>query len=145
MTRKKDPRTGLTEQQEKFCQEYVKNPVMYQAYVKAYPKALNWKRSSVDPEASRLLDNPKINTRIGEIMNAQESALLKSTTLNKRKLIETALQTMLECNTPAERQHFVSLIKLLFAKEGMTAPAQAIQVNIQNNTVLGEVSDYLNL
>jgi hypothetical protein len=145
MARKKDPRTGLTEQQETFCQEYVKNPVMYQAYVKAYPKALNWKRSSVDPEASRLLDNPKINTRISEIMNAQESALLRSTTLNKRKLLETALQTMIECNTPAERQHFVSLIKMLFQKEGMLSPESVTQVNIQNNTTVNEVTGYLDL
>ena len=145
MTRKKDPRTGLTEQQEIFCQEYVKNPVMYQAYIKAYPKALNWKRSSVDPEASRLLDNPKINTRISEIMNAQESALLKSTTLNKRKLLETALQMLEDTNTPAERTHAVSLIKLLFQKEGMLQPENVTQVNIQNNTVVSEVSDFLNL
>ena len=145
MTRKKDPRTGLTEQQEIFCQEYVKNPVMYQAYVKAYPKALNWKRTSVDPEASKLLDNPKINTRIGELMDAHESTLLKSTTLNKRKLLETAIQMLEDTNNPAERQHAVSLIKLLFQKEGMTSPESAIQVNIQNNTVMGEVSDYLNL
>ena len=145
MTRKKDPRTGLTEQQEIFCQEYVKNPIMYQAYIKAYPKAVNWKRTSVDPEASRLLDNPKINARIGEIMEAQESTLLKSTTLNKRKLLETAIQMLEDTNNPAERQHAVSLIKLLFQKEGMTQPETALQVNIQNNTVIGEVSDYLGL
>ena len=70
---------------------------------------------------------------------------MESTKLNKRKLLETALQAMEECNTPAERQHFVSLIKMLFQKEGMLQPQTALQVNIQNNTVVGEVTDYLDL
>ena len=136
---------GLTPQQEQFCQEYIKEPIMYKAFIKAYPKAAKWKRSSVDPEASKLLNSPKIDTRLKQLMAEQESTLKNSLALNKRKLIETALTTMLECNNPAERQHFVSLIKLLFAKEGLTQPAQAINVNIQNNTIMGEVSDYLNL
>ena len=146
MTRKKDPRTGLTEQQEIFCQEYFKNPIMYQALIKAYPKAKNWTRNAADSQASRMLDNPKINARLCELSEAANSTLLKSTTLNRRKLLETALNTMIECNTPQERQHFVSLIKMLFQKEGMLQPQTALQVNIQNNnTVVGEVTDYLDL
>lgn len=144
MTRKKLP-NGLTEQQEIFCQEYVKNPIMYQAYIKAYPKALNWKRTSVDPQANRMLNNPLINARIEEIREQQESTLKQSITLNKRKLLETALQMLEDTNNPAERTHAVSLIKMLFQKEGMLQPESVTQVNIQNNTVVGEVSDYLNL
>lgn len=145
MTRKKDPRTGLTEQQEIFCQEYVKNPVMYQAYIKAYPKAVNWKRTSVDPEANRMLNNPLINTRIEQIRAEQESTLKQSTTLNKRKLLETALQMLQDTNNPQERGHAVNLIKLLFSKEGMTSPEQVTQVNIQNNNTINEITNYLDL
>ena len=145
MTRKKDPRTGLTEQQELFCQEYVKNPIMYHAFIKAYPTAKNWKRTSVDPEASKLLNNPKIDTRIKEIIEQQESTLRNSTTLNKRKLLETALTMLEDTNNPAERQHAVSLLKLLFQKEGMTQPEMAVNVNIQNNQTVNEITSYLNL
>lgn len=145
MTRKKDPRTGLTEQQEIFCQEYFKNPIMYQAYVKAYPKAKNWKRNSVDSTASQMLNNPKINQRLQELSEAAESTLLKSTTLNKRKLLETALQMLQDTNNPQERGHAVNLIKLLFSKEGMTSPEQITQVNIQNNNTVTEITNYLDL
>ena len=145
MTRKKDPVTGLTPQQEIFCQEYIKNPVMYQAFIKAYPKAKNWKRTSVDPEANRMLNNPLINTRIAQLKAEYESTLKESTTLNKRKLLETALQMLEDTNNPAERTHAVSLIKLLFQKEGMLTPESVTNVNIQNNTIMGEVSDYLNI
>lgn len=139
------PRNELTQQQENFCQLYIKYGIGAKAYLEAYPKSKNWKRNTLDCEVSRALNNPKINARISELNDQKTSALLQSTKLNKRKLLETALQAMEECNTPAERQHFVSLIKLLFQKEGMLQPETALQVNIQNNTVMGEVSDYLGL
>lgn len=144
MTRKK-LLNGLTQQQEDFCKEYVKCGIAFKAYQKAYPASLNWTRNSIDSKASNLLNNSKIEARINELNEQATSALMNSTKLSHRKLLETALQTMLECNTPAERQHFVSLIKLLFQKEGMLQPETVTQINIQNNTVVNEVSDFLNL
>lgn len=147
MTRKKDPRTGLTEQQEIFCQEYIKNPIMYQAFVKAYPKALKWKRSSVDPEASKLLNNPKINTRIQELMNKKDDALLKSVTLSQRKILEEIIRQYTETSTSgaSERTNSVALLKLMAQISKLLENTTQTTVNIQNNTIMGEVSDYLNL
>ena len=135
----------LTQQQENFFKLYVKYGIGRKAYEEAYPKSKNWKDSTIKAEVSRALNHPLISTRIAELNEQATSVLMKSTALNKRKLLETAIQMLEDTNNPAERQHAVSLIKLLFQKEGMTSPEAAIQVNIQNNTVMGEVSDYLNL
>ena len=110
-----------------------------------YPKAEKWKRNSLDVQVQKLLNNPKIDRRIAELNEQKTSVLMNSTKLNKRKLLETALQMLEDTNNPAERTHAVSLIKLLFQKEGMLSPETVTQVNIQNNNVVGEVSDYLNL
>ena len=136
---------GLTQQQENFAKLYVKYGISRKAYLEAYPKSQKWTQSAVDCEASKMLNNPKVSQRIDTLNEQKTSALLQSTKISHRKLLETALQTMLECNTPSERQHFVSLIKLLFQKEGMLQPETVTQINIQNNTVVNEVSDFLNL
>lgn len=136
---------GLTQSQENFCKLYVKYGISRKAYMEAYPNSKKWKGSAVDCEASKMLNNPKVSQRITELNDHATSVLMNSTKLNHRKLLETALQTMLECNTPAERQHFVSLIKMLFQKEGMLQPQTAVNVNIQNNTITTKVDDYLGL
>ena len=144
MTRKKLP-NGLTQQQEDFCKYYVDIGIAYKAYLKAYPNAKKWTRNSVDSKASNLLNNSKIEARITELNDHATSVLMNTTKLNHRKLLETALTTMLECNTPAERQHFVSLIKMLFQKEGMLQPQTAVNVQVNNNTITAKVDDYLGL
>ena len=136
---------GLTQQQENFVQAYFKCGIGRKAYRIAYPSSVNWKDENVDSQASRLLNNSKVNTRLAQLNEAAESTLKQSTTLNKRKLLETALQMLEDTNNPVERTHAVSLIKLLFQKEGMLQPETVTQVNIQNNTVVNEVSDFLNL
>ena len=139
------PRNELTQQQENFCKFYVDIGIGSKALIKAYPKAETWKRNTIDCQVQKLLNNPKINHRINELNEQKTSALMQSTQLSHRKLLETALQTMIECNTPAERQHFVSLIKMLFQKEGMLQPSNQVNIQVNNNTVVGEVTDYLDL
>ena len=139
------PRKELTQQQENFCQYYVEIGIGAKAYIKAYPKAEHWKRNTLDCEVSRALNNPKISARIEELNEQKTSALMKSTSLNKRKLLETALQMLQDTNNPAERTHAVSLIKLLFQKEGMLQPENQVNIQVNNNHITAEVSDYLNL
>jgi len=144
LTRKKLA-NGLTQQQEDFCKLYVKYGISRKAYLEAYPSSKDWKENSIDCAASKLLNNTKVSQRIDELNEQATSALMQSTKISHRKLLETALQTMIECNTPAERQHFVSLIKMLFQKEGMLSPESVTQINIQNNTTVNEVTGYLDL
>lgn len=144
MTRKKLA-NGLTQQQEDFCKLYVKYGISRKAFIEAYPSAKNWKENSIDSKASQMLNKVQIKQRIDELNEQATSVLMESTKLNKRKLLETALQMLEDTNNPAERTHAVSLIKMLFQKEGMLQPNTAVQVNIQNNTTVNEVTDYLDL
>ena len=139
-------KNGLTQQQENFCNLYVKYGISRKAYLEAYPKSQNWTPSAVDCEASKMLNNPKISQRVNELNEQKTSTLMQSTKISHRKLLETALQTMMECNTPAERQHFVSLIKMLFQKEGLLSENNNnININVNNNTCINEVSNFLDL
>ena len=135
----------LTQQQENFCKYYVDIGIGSQAYIKAYPKAVNWNRNSLDCQVHKMLSNPKIDHRINELNEQKTSVLMQSTKLNKRKLLETALQMLQDTNNPQERGHAVNLIKLLFSKEGMTSPESVTQVNIQNNNTVTEITNYLDL
>lgn len=144
MTRKKLA-NGLTQQQEDFCKYYTDIGIGYKALLKAYPNTTKWTRASADSYVQKLLNNTLIMTRINELNEQKTSVLMQSTKLNHRKLLETALQMLEDTNNPAERTHAVSLIKLLFAKEGLTQPANQVNIQVNNNTVVGEVADYLDL
>ncbi len=137
---------GLTPQQEIFCQEYIKNPIMYQAFIKAYPKAKNWKRSSVDPEASKLLNNPKIDTRIKQLNAEIESTLKTSVTLNKRRILTEIIELQQKCKSQ-DSQNTVNLqaLKLLSQIAGLLQENKT-EINITNNNqTVNEVIGYLDL
>lgn len=136
----------LTQQQENFCKYYIELKNGYKAYLKAFPKSENWKRHTVDCACYKLLKNPRILHRIEQIKEIKNNAIAKSTKLNHKKLIETALKAMNECNTPAERQHFVSILKMLMQKEGLlNENNNNIQVNINNAPVVNEITNYLDI
>jgi len=142
------PRKELTQQQENFCKLYIKYGIAPKAYKEAYPKAVNWKKSTVDTEASRMLNNPKISTRIDELNEQATSTLMQSTKLNQRKLLESALYILEDCqHTPSQYANAINVLKLLYSQQGMMPSSNNQQINIQvnNNTVVGEVTDYLDL
>lgn len=146
MTRKKLP-NGLTQQQEDFCLAYADIGIGYKALIKAYPNSAKWTRASADAYVQKLLNNDLIVTRVTELNEQKTSALMQSTKLNQRKLIEAALEILENTrNDKAQYSHAVNILKLLYAQQGMM-PKDSPQtvVNVQNNTVVGEVSDYLNL
>lgn len=65
---KTSPKTGLTPQQEKFCQQVVLNGGdLSAAYRKAYPKALKWKNNSLHVNASKLFADTRVQLRIEEL------------------------------------------------------------------------------
>ena len=135
---------GLTQNQENFCLKYVECGIGYQAYIHAYPKSKSWSRNAVDVNASKLLCNNNIKLRIEQLNAEKEKNLQTSLNLNKRKLIETALNAMIECNTPSERQHFVNILKMLFQKENLLNENKT-EINITNNTSVADVSQFLDL
>lgn len=142
------PRNELTQQQENFCQLYVKYGIGSKAYLEAYPKSKNWKRNTLDSEVSRALNNPKISTRVAELNDLKTNALLSSTKLNQRKLLESALHILEDCQrTPSQYANAINVLKLLYQQQGMMPSAnnQQISIQVNNNTVVGEVTDYLDL
>ena len=146
MTRKKLA-NGLTQQQEDFCLAYADIGIGYKALVKAYPNSAKWTRASADSYVQKLLNNDLIMTRVAELNEQKTSALLNSTKLNQRKLLESALMILEDCQrTPSQYANAINVLKLLYAQQGMM-PKDSPQVNVQvnNNTITAEVSDYLNL
>lgn len=138
---------GLTQAQECFLQNYLKTSNGYQSYLIAYPSAKNWKRSSVDVQVSKLLDNDKINQRIAEHNRTVESALQESTKLNKRKILNEIIELQQQCKEAGQGQAGVNLqaLKLLSQIAGLLQDNTQVNIQVNNNTVVNEVSDFLNL
>ena len=137
----------LTQAQENFCKYYVDIGIGAKAYIKAYPKAEKWSRNALDCQVHKMLSNPKIDHRVNELNEQKTSVLMQSTKLNHRKLLESALMILEDCQrTPSQYANAINVLKLLYAQQGMM-PKDSPQVNVQvnNNVVASEVSDYLNL
>jgi hypothetical protein len=79
----------LTKPQEVFIHELIKGSSQYEAYLKAYPSKKNWKRNSIDCEASKLFKNPKIKQRHDELLNKMRENEQKNTMWTREESIET--------------------------------------------------------
>ena len=138
---------GLTPAQEVFCLEYHKRGIASDAYKKAYPKSIQWKDESLYPKASNLLKKDKIKTRLQALQAEAVESVQKNVVLNKTKILEEIVKQYTETSTngASERTNSVALLKLMaqISKLLDNTPAVAVQVN--NNVVASEVSDYLNL
>ena len=97
----------LTPKQERYCQNLeVRRMSQRAAYIDAYPKAKDWKPSTVDENACRLANNSKILARRKEIAKeeadriAKEAAWTRKDALNELKnLIDRANREMDETNS----------------------------------------------
>ena len=138
---------NLTKQQQIFLDHYKKTSNGIESLIKAYPAAKNWTYNAQHVQVNKLLNNPKIDLKLAEHNRAVESALANSTTLNKRKILNEIIELQQSIKSD-KGQTSVNLqaLKLLSQIAGLLQEnTNNIQVNIQNNTVAGEVSDYLNL
>lgn len=141
MTRRKD-KNGLTIQQEKFCQEYIKTGNAKKSVLVAYPKSNSWKENSIYKLAQKCLDNTHIQARLEMLQNE----CTKSLKISTNKLLTRLVEIAEECNTPAERQHALTALKMLLSTTDLVKTNQNnINVNIQNNTITAKVDDYLGL
>ena len=140
------PRNELTQKQELFLQEYIKCGIGYQAYIRAFPNSKSWKRNSIDVAATKLLNNAKIQQRLTAYNSEIESTLKTSTTLNKRKILEEIIELQQKCKAQ-DSQNTVNLqaLKLLSQIAGLLQENTQVSIQVNNNTVVNEVSDFLNL
>ncbi len=66
----------LTQKQEDFCQAYFKSGNAYRAYLEAYDVDPKTHRSTVDSNASKLLNDTKITTRLQMLRERAEEATM---------------------------------------------------------------------
>lgn len=80
----------LTPKQERFCQNLeVKRLSQRAAYIDAYPKAKDWKPSTVDENACRLANNRKILARREELRQEQSNQIAKEAAWTRNDAFKT--------------------------------------------------------
>jgi len=89
----------LTEKQEKFCKAYIETGNSAEAYRSAYNTA-NMKLESVHREAKRLMDNPKVATRVAKLQKMHQKRH-EVTVDSLTKELEEARDLAKETKSPA--------------------------------------------
>lgn len=80
----------LTPKQERFCQNLeVKRMSQRDAYIDAYPKAKEWKSSSIDEVASKVAKNPKILSRREELRQEQNKQIAQEAKWTRQDAFKT--------------------------------------------------------
>ena len=111
----------LTPQQEAFVAALVRGKNQHDAYIEAYPKAAEWKRSTVDPKASKLFKQDKIQARYSVLLEEYKDQLRLEAFYDKDKAIndllwlkEEARETISEAGLrQATAQAYLNCIKEL--------------------------------
>lgn len=106
---------SLTSQQEAFAQAVASGKSQSDAYRSAYPKSLKWKPDSVWQQASKLMADTKVSTRIDSIR-----AELAERGLWTRENSVNALIGVLK--NPDKASDIVAAVKELNAMEGFNKP-----------------------
>lgn len=106
---------SLTPQQEAFAQTVASGKSQSDAYRSAYPKSLKWKPDSVWQQASKLMADTKVSTRIDSIR-----AELAERGLWTRENSVNALIGVLK--NPDKASDIVAAVKELNAMEGFNKP-----------------------
>lgn len=89
MSRNKHNKDRITKQQEIFVQSLVEGDSQRKAYIKAYPSRKKWKDNSIDCEASKLFNQPKIKQRYDELLKQVREEETKKTMWTREQSIET--------------------------------------------------------
>lgn len=137
----------LTKKQQIFLEHYIKTSNGLEALHLAYPNSKEWTYNAQHVEINKILNKPNVNLKLQEHNRAVESALANSTTLNKRKILNEIIELQQQCKEAGQGQAGVNLqaLKLLSQIAGLLQENTQINVQVNNNTVVNEVSDFLNL
>ena len=92
----KDPKTGLTDKQEAFCIEFLKNGGNASAAYRAvYSNGASDK--TINEAASRLLKNSKVAARLGPVREAVQQKAIDMAALNKAWVVERLMNLAERC------------------------------------------------
>lgn len=113
----KQPRTGLTRNQEAFAQALFKGKSQRQAYYEAYPSSKKWPAATVDSKASVLAKNGKVAERLNKLneklLERQESKVI----FNAKQLRE--FWTSILTNEDSGMQNRIKASELLARSQGL--------------------------
>lgn len=136
---------SLSVEEEKFCKDFIKNGIALNSFLKVFPKEKNFSENIIKCHLYSLLKKKRIVNRLNELKTLKDSAIARTISLDKRKLLEKAITMLEECDNKAERGHAVNILKMLFQKEGLLNEQKNINVQINNNTIVNDVSNFLDL
>ncbi len=105
---------------EKFCQGIADGLSQADAYRAAYPKSKKWKPETLHPQASKMMANPNIATRVAELREALATKALWTREDSVRAL-ETAMRIAQDKDNAAG---LVAAVKELNAMHGFNAPME---------------------
>lgn len=88
MPNKADP-NEVSVQEEMFIQELLRGNTQRKAYMKAYPKRMNWKEKAIDSAASTLLKKEKVRKRYDELVVAMREEETEKTQWTREQSIQT--------------------------------------------------------
>lgn len=125
---------GLTEQQEKFCRVFVETGNASESYRQSY-KSDRKTVNSVAVDASRLLDNPKVNLRITALRDTHQKrhAITVDTLLEK---LNTVFTTALAAETPQSSAAVAAVMgqaKLLGLDKQLIEMSGSLNVTLSNS------------
>jgi hypothetical protein len=119
----------LTPQMEKFCQGVADGLSQADAYRQAYPKSKDWKPETLHPQASKMMADPKIATRVQELKEQLSSKALW-TRADSVRALETAMRIAQDKDNAAG---LVAAVKELNAMHGFNEPSKLELTGGTNN------------
>lgn len=111
----------LSEKHEIFCQAVVNGISFVDAYIKAFPKAANWKREAAQNKGSDFSKKPHIAERIIELREAMQEKSKKKFAWDQDKSVKVLASIAL--NTEYRESARVSAVKAINELLGLNAPS----------------------
>lgn len=87
----------LNPREEVFALMLASGKTQYESYCLAYPKARKWKRTSVDPEASKLAGEPKIITRVRRLQAQIEAKVVDDAVVTREWIVDRLKEVAARC------------------------------------------------
>ena len=134
--------SGLTPKQQHFCRAVASGCTMSDAYREAYSTS-RMKPATIHREATRLVSNPMITTRIEVLNRAKERALVASVVSDRERVL-TKLRALLDNpdGTPAE-QVMLRAADLLGKSAGLYKDVVETVVHRTPDEISRDLNEYL--
>lgn len=124
----------LTEKEEVYCQRRVEGATMLEAFQDAFPQSLRWKRTTIDPRASKLEKTDKIRTRIRELRTDLQRALAEKGLWTREQSVERLARIAQESE---DEKAVVAAVREINSMNGFNAPKEVKVTGISDAILAG--------